>query len=125
MSNTIFASMRYRDAAAAIDWLERAFGLRRHVVHTDPEGAVTHAELAYGEGLVMLGQWRGEADPRHPGQGWAYVVVGDLDAHHAHAVAAGADVSEPPLHEEYGSFYGARDPEGNLWSFGTYRPGFP
>jgi uncharacterized glyoxalase superfamily protein PhnB len=114
--------MRYRDARAAIDWLERAFGFSRHAVHDGPDGTVAHAELRYGDGLVMLGSWRGDDDHRRPGQGWAYVAVDDLEAHLGQARAAGAEVVDGPQHEEYGSFYGARDPEGNLWSFGTYRP---
>lgn len=122
MPRDIYPSMRYRDAPAAIDWLERAFGFKRHAVHTNPDGTVAHAELRYGDGLVMLGSWRGEDDHRRPGQGWAYVAVDDLDAHHGHAVETGAEIVTGPEHQEYGSFYGARDPEGNLWSFGTYRP---
>ena len=122
MPRDIYPSMRYRDSRAAIDWLERAFGFSRHAVHDGPDGTVAHAELRYGDGLVMLGSWRGDDDHRRPGQGWAYVAVDDLEAHLGQARAAGAEVVDGPQHEEYGSFYGARDPEGNLWSFGTYRP---
>jgi uncharacterized glyoxalase superfamily protein PhnB len=122
MTKNIYASMRYEDAPAAIEWLERAFGLERHVVYDGPDGTVSHAELRYGDGLVMLGAWRGEDDHRRPGQGWAYVAVDDLDAHHARAEAAGAEIVDGPQHQDYGSFYSARDPEGNLWSFGTYGP---
>ena len=122
MRRGIYASMRYRDAAAAIDWLERAFGFERQVVYDAPDGSVAHAELRYGDGLVMLGSWRGEDDHRLPGQGWAYVAVDDLEAHHRQALAAGAEIVDGPQTQDYGSFYGARDPEGNLWSFGTYHP---
>jgi uncharacterized glyoxalase superfamily protein PhnB len=135
MRNTIFASMRYRDCGAAIDWLERAFGFERHVVYDSPDGTVAHAELAnrpsgssedgHSCGLVMVGSWRGDDDHPRPGQGWAYVVVEDLDAHHARAREAGAEIAQPPTHQDYGSFYGAYDPEGNLWSFGTYQPDAP
>jgi uncharacterized glyoxalase superfamily protein PhnB len=59
-----------------------------------------------------------------PGSGAVYVVVDDPDAHHDRAVAAGAEVVRPLADLDYGSRdYAARDPEGNLWSFGTYRPG--
>ncbi len=52
-----------------------------------------------------------------------YVVVADADAHHARAAAAGAEVLEAPADRPYGGReYLARDPEGNLWSFGTYDP---
>ena len=88
MTTDIYASMRYRDALAAIDWLERAFGFERHVVYQGDDGTVDHAELRYGEGLVMLGSVRGEDDHRRPGQGWAYVAVDDLSAHHERARAA-------------------------------------
>jgi uncharacterized glyoxalase superfamily protein PhnB len=122
MPKDIYASMRYYDAAAAIEWLERAFGFTRQVAYDDGDGVVQHAELRYGDGLVMLGQWRGEDDHRKPGAGWAYVAVDDLDAHHARAREAGAEIVGEIQHLDYGSFYGARDPDGNLWSFGTYRP---
>jgi uncharacterized glyoxalase superfamily protein PhnB len=122
MPNTIYASFRYRDAAAAIDWLGRAFGLERHIAYENEDGTIAHAELRYGDGIVMLGSWKGEDDVRRPGQGWAYVVVEDLDAHHRRSVAAGAEITTAPISEEYGAFYGARDLEGNLWSFGTYAP---
>ncbi|MBV9603618.1 MAG: GNAT family N-acetyltransferase [Solirubrobacterales bacterium] len=122
MPRDIYPSMRYRDARAAIDWLQRAFAFQTHVAHENPDGTIAHAELRYGDGLVMLGSWRGDDDHRRPGQGWAYVAVDDLDAHLRQAREAGAEIVDGPQHEDYGSFYGARDPEGNLWSFGTYRP---
>jgi len=114
--------MRYRDAPAAIDWLQQAFGFTRHAVHENPDGTVAHAELRYGDGLVMLGSWRGNDDHRRPGAGWAYVAVDDFDAHLRQARDAGAEIVGGPQTESYGSFYSARDPEGNLWSFGSYRP---
>jgi uncharacterized glyoxalase superfamily protein PhnB len=122
MPKNIYPSMRYRDAAAAIDWLLAAFGLERQVAYDDGAGVIMHAELRYGDGLVMLGTWRGEEDPRRPGEGWAYVAVDDLDAHYERAVAAGAEIVSERQQQDYGSFYSARDPEGNLWSFGTYAP---
>jgi len=117
--------MRYRDAPAAIEWLERAFGFERHVVYEGAGGTVDHAELRYGEGLVMLGSVRGEDDHRLPGRGWAYVAVEDIQTHHDRAKAAGAEIVGALEVHDYGSFYGAHDLEGNLWSFGTYRPGRP
>jgi len=117
----IYASLRYRDARAAIDWLESAFGLERQVLYDGPDGIVSHAELRYGDGIVMLGSARGD-DDAHVGSGWAYVVVEDPASHCARARAAGAEIIREPVHEDYGSFYGARDLEGNEWSFGTYAP---
>lgn len=122
MSKNIYASMRYHDARASIDWLVRAFGFDCRVAHDGPDGIVAHAELSYGDGLVMVGTWRGEEDHRRPGEGWAYVVVDDLPAHHRRARDAGAEIVGEPETLDYGSFYSARDPDGNLWSFGTYGP---
>jgi uncharacterized glyoxalase superfamily protein PhnB len=122
MAGGIYASMRYSDARTAIDWLERVFGLQRHVVYDGPDGTIAHAELRSGDGIVMLGSAREDDDNRRVGQGWAYVVVEDLDAHYEHAKGEGAEIVNEPQREDYGSFYGAHDLEGNLWSFGTYQP---
>jgi uncharacterized glyoxalase superfamily protein PhnB len=119
----IVLSLRYRDAPAAIAWLKEAFGFEESMVVGDEEGGIAHAQLTYGDGMVMLGSAREDAFGDHVGQGWAYVVVDDADAHRARAVAAGAEVVRPLEDQEYGSRdYSARDPEGNLWSFGTYDP---
>jgi uncharacterized glyoxalase superfamily protein PhnB len=121
---SIYPSLRYRDAHAAIAFLCDAFGFERKAVYTDDNGEVVHAELSYGGGMVMLGQERDDdAFGRHAGRGWTYVVVDDVDAHHARATAAGAEVIRPLEDQDYGSRdYSARDPEGNIWSFGTYDP---
>jgi uncharacterized glyoxalase superfamily protein PhnB len=126
---TFYPVLRYADAAAAIDWLERALGFDRLHVTTDADGGVAHAELRFGRGVVMLGTARDDADPV-PGAGpmsarrLVYVhVEGDIDAHHDRARAAGADVVMELRDMDYGSReYAARDPEGHLWSFGTYAP---
>jgi uncharacterized glyoxalase superfamily protein PhnB len=122
----IYAALRYRDAAAAIEWLERAFGFQTTARHDGPDGSVGHAELLLGESLIMLGT--GAPDLQDPpseprsARSTLYVAVKDVDALHERAQAAGADVSE--LYEQdYGSRdFSARDLEGNHWSFGTYVP---
>ena len=127
MPKNIFPTLQYRDAHAAIDWLERAFGFEGVNVHDGPDGTVAHAELRFGDGMIMVGSaTHGEEGgfPDHTGQGWTYVVVEDADAHHDRAKAAGAEIVYELQDQDYGSRdYSARDPEGNLWSFGTYRPG--
>ena len=124
---SVFPVLRYRDAHAAIDFLERAFGFERKAVHEGDDGVVQHAELGFGNGVIMLGsardsEWSQHAPP--PGSAAVYVVVrDDIDAHHDRAKAAGAQVVFGPADQDYGSRdYSARDPEGNLWSFGTYAP---
>lgn len=121
---TAYPILRYRDAPAAIDWLERAFGFRRRVVHPAPDGTIGHAELSVGTGIVMLGSATRELPRDEPGDSHSvYVAVDDPDAHHDRAVAAGAEVVRPLVDLDYGSRdYSARDLEGRLWHFGTYRP---
>ncbi len=119
MSQTIFPVIRYRDAHAGIDFLERAFGFERVAVHDAPDGKVAHAELAFQGTSLMLGEWTADSK-QEPGSAHLYVVVTDPDAHRAQARAAGADVSAL-TEQDYGSRdYSAKDLEGNSWSFGTY-----
>lgn len=125
MAQDVFPALRYRDAAAAIDWLERAFGFERDMVVAGPEGTIAHAQLTHRSGMLMLGSATDDSPwPQPPGGAGTYVVVDDPDAHHARAVQAGAQIVMELTDQYYGSReYAARDPEGNLWSFGTYRPG--
>jgi uncharacterized glyoxalase superfamily protein PhnB len=119
---SIYPTLRYTDPAAAIRFLTGAFGLVEQFVSKDDTGGVAHAELSFGGGAVLLGARRGD-DPFDTGRAVLYLVVDDPDAHHARAVAAGAEVVMPLTDQPYGSReYAALDPEGNIWSFGTYRP---
>jgi uncharacterized glyoxalase superfamily protein PhnB len=114
---SIYPVIRYHDARAAIDFLDRAFGFKPVQVH-EQEGAVVHAELAYGDGMVMIGTADDTAT-----KAWSYVVVADADAHYEQAKAGGAEIVREIEDQDYGSRdYSASDPEGNVWSFGTYRP---
>jgi uncharacterized glyoxalase superfamily protein PhnB len=123
---SIYAALRYRDAAAAIDWLERALGFQTIARHEGPDGTIAHAELRLGESVIMLGQ--GAEDLQDPPESprsarvTIYVAVVNVDALHERAQAAGADVSDL-TEQDYGSRdFSARDLEGNHWSFGTYAP---
>jgi uncharacterized glyoxalase superfamily protein PhnB len=129
----IIPAMRYEDPDAAVAWLAEAFGFTEHNVHRDDAGKVDHAELRTGSDetgdLIMVSGpreagWLGgaAADPL-ASPICVYLVVDDPQAHFERAKAAGATIVMDLQHMEYGSHeYAARDPEGNLWSFGTYRP---
>lgn len=129
----LISCMSYRDPAAAIDWLEKAFGFAPHGVYKDDKGRVVHAELSFGNGMIMIGPGdKGEFGKRYMTTPEAaggkvtqsvYVIVDDVDAHHARAAAAGAEIVMPLEKKDYGgSGYSARDPGGHLWSFGDYDP---
>jgi len=121
---TLYPSLRYRDAKAAIEFLKAAFDFREVVVYDNPDdGTIAHAELSYGPSVLMLGTDRDDGYGKRAGQGWLYVAVDDADAHCARAREAGAEIVSELHDTDYGSRdYSARDPEGNLWNFGTYRP---
>jgi uncharacterized glyoxalase superfamily protein PhnB len=120
----VIPTFHYRDAPAAVDFLERAFGFERvHVYPGEREGQVAHAELRHGDGWVMLGSVSDNGLASGPGTGSCYVVTEDVDALHERAVAAGAEIIRAPFDTDYGSRdFTARDPEGNVWNFGTYAP---
>ncbi|MDX6677860.1 MAG: hypothetical protein QOE31_1912 [Solirubrobacteraceae bacterium] len=123
---TIYPSLRYRDARAAIDFLVAAFGFTEKEVYAGDDGVIHHAELAGFGGIVMLGTEPPGGDPRfgeHAGQSWLYLSTDDPDALCERAVAAGAVVIRELEDTDYGSReFSCRDPEANIWSFGTYGP---
>ena len=125
----IYPGLSYDDAPAAIEFLCNAFGFEQRLVVPGPEGTVRHAELSFGDGVIMLGTARppeGRLSPAGVGgvtMGLS-VHVDDPDAHHARAVAAGAVIIQELMDADFGSRgYTAKDPEGHQWHFATYRPG--
>jgi uncharacterized glyoxalase superfamily protein PhnB len=139
MAQNIYPALRYTDARAAIEFLKRVAGFEELAVMENEDGTIAHAELVYEGGVIMLGTKREEEDPgrsagrsvigRAPDHAFPtgpitiYVAHDDVDAHHEHAVAAGADVVMELTDQDYGSReYAIRDPDGNVWTFGTYRP---
>ncbi len=134
MSATIIPTMRYEDAPRMVAWLCRAFGFKEHLVVPDGAGGIAHAELTFGNGMVMVGSARDDEfgklvkTARAAGAVTqsAYVIVADVDGHHARAQAAGAEIVMPPKDNDYGGRgYAARDPEGQLWNFGSFDPWAP
>jgi uncharacterized glyoxalase superfamily protein PhnB len=128
---TVIPALQYRDAPAAVDWLCQAFGFEKRMVVPGENGTIAHAELAFGNGMVMLGSRKDTdygrllTEPRQAGavtQG-LYVIVDDADAHYARAKAAGAEIVMDIRTQDYGGRdYTCRDPEGHVWTFGTYDP---
>ena len=121
----VWPTLRAHDARGLIKFLVEAFGFEETVVYGDGD-RVDHAQLCWPPGGgIMLGSARPAAEDDRsvqPGSFAAYVVTDDPDAVHAKATAAGAKILDE-LHEtDYGSRdFAAADPEGNRWSFGTYR----
>ena len=128
----VIPTMRYRDARAALEWLCKAFGFEEQLVVDHGNGTIAHAQLTFGNGMIMLGTARDDdfgklqkppSELGGVGSQSAYVVVEDADAHYARAVAAGAEIVMAIKDQDYGGRgYACRDSEGHLWNFGTYDP---
>jgi uncharacterized glyoxalase superfamily protein PhnB len=122
---SIYPVLKYEDAHAAIEFLEGAFGLERQEVFEGKGGKVDHAQLSFGDQLVMLSS-TGAGNPifdQGAGRTSVYLAVDEVDALHDRAAQAGAEIVMPLTDQDYGSRdFVARDHEGNLWCFGTYRP---
>ncbi len=132
MKPTIIPTLRYRDAPSAIDWLCDAFGFEKHLVVDGDDGEIRHAQLTFGNGMIMLGSARDDefgqlqAPPSSTNTMVSqspYIVVRAIDQHYRNAIEAGAEVVMPLTAEDYGGKnYSCRDPEGYLWNFGSYDP---
>ena len=132
--STIIPSLRYRNALAAIDWLVDAFGFEKQAVFVAPDNiTVQHAQLTFGNGMIMLGSVDngGEAgnfmvQPDEVGlrdTKSTYLVVANADATYATAKAAGAEMLLDIRDMGYGGRgFTCRDLEGHTWSIGTYDP---
>lgn len=129
-TQTIYPALRYRDAKAAIEWLER-LGFEAHLVCPGDGDTIAHAELKVAGHLVMLGSVKDDPFAKSPldfgGTSSAVYVALDspseVDAWYERAQRIGATISRAPCDTEYGSReFSLRDPEGHGWSFGTYRP---
>ncbi len=125
----------YDDAAAAIEWLCRAFGFEVRLRVEGEGGRIEHSELTCGEAVVMVAQSgiraarpklpKG-ASPRSLGGAntqFLMLYIDGVDQHCARARAAGANIVDEPAVHDYGAdnwadrSYGAVDPEGHLWWF--------
>jgi uncharacterized glyoxalase superfamily protein PhnB len=125
----ISASLCYRDANAAIDWLSNAFGFEPRLVVEGEGGEIVHSELSFGEGVVMVSSAARRPWFRSPGDVGGgntqslMVYVDDVEAHCARARAAGAIIASEPTTSDYGEeywtdrTYEAVDREGHHWWF--------
>jgi uncharacterized glyoxalase superfamily protein PhnB len=129
---TIIPCLRYRNAPAAIEWLCQTFGFEKQLVVPNEDGTIAHAQLSFGNGMIMLGSVRANEFGRLMKQPdeiggaetqSAYVIVSDADLIYQRAKAAGAEIILEIKDENYGGRgFTCRDLEGHLWNIGTYDP---
>jgi uncharacterized glyoxalase superfamily protein PhnB len=121
-----YPGLHFRDADAGMEWLEQVLGCERREEHRDDGGRVVHAELDFRGAVVMLSSAGAGREPFRslpPGGRLVYCALDEVDSLYERARAAGADVAVEITNTDYGSRdFTLRDPEGNLWAFGTYRP---
>jgi uncharacterized glyoxalase superfamily protein PhnB len=130
----VIPCVSYRNAPAAIEWLCTVFGFKQHLVVPGENNTITHAQLSFGNGMLMLGSAERPGSEFHklmkqPDEiGGAqtqtiYVVVPDADAVYARVQRAGAEIIMDIKDEDYGGRgFTCRDLEQHVWSFGTYDP---
>ncbi len=129
---TVIPCLRYRDAPAAIDWLCKALGFEKQFVVPGGNGTIAHAQLSFGNGMVMLGSvvdsefgrlMKQPDEIAGAGTQSIYVVVSDPDDVHRRANSAGAVIVIDIKNEDHGGrSFTCRDPEGHLWTFGSFDP---
>ena len=113
----------YRDVPGALEWLARAFGFKEDMRIGTPSGSM-HGEMSLDGQRIMMSQgatqW-GMISPREATMATmgVFIYLDDVDAHHARAQSAGAEIVHPPHDEPYGRTYTARDLDGNPWFFTT------
>jgi PhnB protein len=130
---TVSPMLAYEDAAAALEWLAKAFGFRERTRIEMPDGSIGHAEMEIGDGILMLAGPTPEyqspkrhADTCEAARRWSavpyvingvHVYVDDVDAHYQQAHQAGATILSPPGDSPHGRLYRAADLEGQRWMF--------
>jgi uncharacterized glyoxalase superfamily protein PhnB len=125
-AKTVWPTLIYADARAAIRFLTDAFGFEPVIVVPESGDVVHHAQLRWPEGggvMLSTASRSGNVFSERPlGSGSVYVVTDDPDKLFARATEAGAELVRELRDEDYGGRgFSVRDPERNIWSFGSYR----
>src|SRR5262245_57755673 len=129
---TVIPTLRYRNAPAAIEWLCQNFGFEKQLVVPNPDGTIAHAQLTFGNGMIMLASvidsefGRLMKQPDEIGGAetqCSNLIVADADVIYGRAKAAGAQIVMEIEDKNYGGRgFSCRDLEGHLWNIGTYDP---
>ncbi len=130
--SAVIPCLTYRDAPRMITWLCDAFGFQRRAIYDNDARVISHAELTLGKGMIMLGSEQPESafgglqstPAKLKGTTQSpYLVVADADEVHRRVVALGGEIVIPIEDKPYGGrAFSCRDPEGHLWTIGSYDP---
>ncbi|MFC5261329.1 VOC family protein [Kribbella qitaiheensis] len=130
---SLHAYFGYRDAVAALRWLEKAFGFETTMEYPDDKGGIMHAEMRRdGVAITLFTDEVGYERPARKGDSVGYGSYIALDSEaavdeiHASATQAGAESVWTPDTTEWGNYRcRVADPEGFEWTFGTHKLGQP
>lgn len=134
MSTVIIPTLCYQNAPSAIEFLCTAFGFKKHMVHQEEDGTVPHAQLIFGNAMVMVSSEKDNEFGKLVGTPDAnaglntmspYIILKDedIEQHYEQAKNAGAVIVSELKAESYGGkVYSCKDQEGFLWNFGSYDP---
>ncbi len=128
----IIPAMRYKDAKAAIDWLCKTFGFKRHLIVEGENDSIEHAQLVLGDCMIMLSSMNNNEYGKYfktpesidgINTQAPYIVIDQINEHYEKAVAEKAEIIITLREEDYGGkSYSCRDMEGHIWNFGSYNP---
>jgi uncharacterized glyoxalase superfamily protein PhnB len=122
MPTTINPVVHYADPENGARWLVDTFGFVLHQAHKDGDGEVQYVETSLDGVPLGLGRTT-KGSIFDTGPAVVYISYDEVDAMHDRAVGAGAEILMPPTDQDYGSRdFVAKDPEGNVWCFGTFTP---
>src|SRR5262249_38170916 len=132
ISPTVTASLVYDDAREGIRWLVDVLGFRAATLYETPDGDVAFAELVWRTGVVFVSGRPPSSNP------WSKVGPASIalaaegaqavDRLYERALAALAEIVRPvqdartPAVPDGSHQFDLRDPGGNLWTVGTFRP---
>lgn len=115
-----------RDAAAAIEYYQKAFDAVELFRMPMPNGKIGHAEIKIGDSPVMLADEMPEMNITSPStlNGTSVgilIYVENVDEQFEQAVAAGGEVVRPLADQFYGDRSGTlKDPFGHTWTLATH-----
>jgi len=130
MSTDIMPTLRYRDADAAVAWMVEVLGCSEHFINRSGTGVIGHGEIRYGTGMLMVGSYPDQVSGEIPdldlGNTAIYLINDDeevVEQTWHRTQAADAPVIQAFQKQVYGgASFTVRDPWGNYWTVGSYRP---
>ena len=123
----------YRDADAGIKWLTDVLGFTLKSLYKTPDGKTAFAELVWRTGIVFVSSRPPEDNPWSRAGVASIALVGEdaksVGEHYERARTKGADIVRalhvahtPAFPKEGSTQFDVRDPEGHLWTIGTFQP---